>query len=441
MTYWWLLTHHVLAALIGVVTFFFAAAVLSQRRPSGSAAAWLLLLVLLPYVGIPLYLSFGGRKVAQRRLRAPSRGARSQPASIAAAPSTSQVDWLADGVAAYRRFLDEIAGAQRTIRVETFIVGDDVTGRGLLQALTQRAAAGVEVHLLLDDFLARHAPQAELAKLAAAGGFVARFMPLLHVPFRGRANLRNHRKIALFDGERAIVGGMNLADEYMGPEPSRARFKDLSIVVDDACVSELDAIFRADWAFAGGRALVAAAPPARASALRVVPSGPDSPTDDIYDALLTAIFRAERRVWVATPYFVPDDGLAHALEIAARRQIDVRVLVPARSNHLLADLAAAPCLRDLAAAGGKVQRYLPGMLHAKTLLVDDTLAVVGSANFDMRSLFLDYEIAIFLAGAAETQQLGRWFEEALASSLAGPPESRGLRKAAENLCRLVAPLI
>jgi len=353
-----------------------------------------------------------------------------------------RVDWLADGVGAYRTFLDEISKAQRTIRIETFIIGNDATGCTLLDALIERASAGVHVHLLLDDFLSRHAPAAKLVALKAAGGSLGRFMPLLHVPFRGRANLRNHRKIALFDGERAIVGGMNLAEEYMGQAPSRTRFKDLSIVLRDQSVHELDAIFREDWAFSCGQALPAPSNPLPASAMtRVVPSGPDSPLDEIYDALLTAIFRAERRVWVATPYFVPDDGLARALEIAARRGVDVRVVVPARSNHLLADLAAAPCLRDLAAAGGKVQRYLPGMLHAKTLLVDDTLAVVGSANFDMRSLFLDYEIAIFLTSALETAQLARWFDTALSATTAGAPQSPPLRRAAEGLCRVLAPLI
>ena len=443
MSYWWLFSHHALAALVGLLSFFFAAAVLSQRRPTGSAAAWLLVILLLPYLGIPLYLSFGGRKVTrdQRRKRPLLTGNHASAAEPAGSAAPA-VDWLADGVSAYRRFLEEIGAARSTIRIETFIIGDDETGRSLLDALAERATAGVQVHLLLDDLLARNAPAAQLAKLQAAGGSVERFMPLLHVPFRGRANLRCHRKIAVFDGERAIVGGMNLADEYMGPTASTTRFKDLSIVVRDRSVHELDAIFREDWAFSCGRALPAPsnALPA-AVATRVVPSGPDSPLDAIYDALLTAIFRAERRVWVATPYFVPDDGLARALEIAARRGVDVRVVVPARSNHLLADLAAAPCLRDLAAAGGKVQRYLPGMLHAKTLLVDDALAVVGSANFDMRSLFLDYEIAIFLTSPPQTARLADWFDTALSATSAGPPVSTPLRRMVENLCRLLAPLL
>jgi cardiolipin synthase A/B len=455
---WWLIPHHVLAVLVGVLTFGFAAATLRQRRPTGSAAAWLLLIVMVPYVGIPLYLSLGGRKVKRRALkkvplsaRAESLrlvftqiralGSRGEDSRLEPADS-SRVDWLADGVAAYGAFLAEVAAAKHSIRVQTFILGDDLTGRGVLDALIVRLGQGVEVELLLDDLFVFRAPREGLDRFRAAGGLVARFMPLLHVPFRGRANLRNHRKLAVFDGERAIVGGMNLADEYMGPSASPHRFKDLSVLVQGPSAGALDAIFRADWEFASGRALPASAPDAPLDGrTRVVPSGPDCPTDTIYEALLTAIFRAEQRFWLATPYFVPDDALARALEIAARRGVDVRVLVPRRSNHPLADLAAAPSLRELAAAGGKVFRYLPGMLHAKAVLVDDDLAIVGSANFDMRSLFLDYEIALFFTKPAEVAALAVWFEAGIAQASSGPPLAGPLRAELERAFRLLAPLI
>jgi len=455
---WWLIPQHALALLVGALTFGFAAATLRQRRPSGSAAAWLLLIVLVPYVGIPLYLSFGGRKVRRRARKKLPLSAREESLrlvfaqirdlssrherSLAEPADSCRVDWLADGGAAYAAFLAEIAAAKHSIRVQTFILGDDLTGRGILDALISRLSQGVEVELLLDDLFVFRAPKAALEKFRAAGGQVARFMPLLHVPFRGRANLRNHRKLAVFDGARAIVGGMNLADEYMGPTENPRRFKDLSVLVQGPSAGALDAIFRADWEFASGRALAALARDAPLDArTRVVPSGPDCPTDTIYEALLTAIFRAEQRFWLATPYFVPDDALARALEIAARRGVDVRVLVPARSNHRLADLAAAPCLRELAAAGGKVYRYLPGMLHAKAVLVDDALAIVGSANFDMRSLFLDYEIALFFTASSEVVALANWFEAALAFASAGPPLAGPLRTELERAFRLLAPLI
>jgi cardiolipin synthase len=269
-------------------------------------------------------------------------------------------------------------------------------------------------------------------------------MPLLHVPFRGQANLRNHRKIALFDGKTAIVGGMNLADEYMGPSAREDRWRDLALILTGEAAHVLDAVFRADWEFASGVALPPASPTTLrgdgAAPIRVVPSGPDALSDPLYDALLTGIFRAERRFWIATPYFVPDDTLVKALVLAVRRGVDVRVIVPAVSNHLLADLGGAPPLRELRAAGATVRR-LDRMLHAKAMLVDDVQAVIGSANFDMRSLFLDYEVALFLSGRREIGELGAWFDEIMQCPAVDGPDSGWIRSRVEGVVRLVAPLL
>jgi cardiolipin synthase A/B len=458
----WLVAHHVVSVMVAVVTAGFSAAVLGQRRPTGSAYAWLLVLLFVPYLGIPLYVVFGGRKFRRRAgsksplpVEVTGADAPGAPAGAGPTPETTadSVTWLDDGIAAYEAFLREIRGATRSIRIVTFVVGNDVTGRSLIEALAERAAAGVAVQLLLDDFLRIQAPKPLLRKLEAAGGQVRRFMPLFHVPFRGRGNLRNHRKIALFDGARAIVGGMNLADDYMGPDARPAtspRWRDLSTLVTGKVVRPLGAIFDADWEFAGGANRAASggdasheqAPTdcAAPRPVRVVPSGPDSPNDAIYDALLMAIFRAESRFWIATPYFVPDEPLTRALAVAARRGIDVRVFVPARSNHLVADLVAGPSLRELALEGVHVFRHR-GMLHAKTFLVDASLAVVGSANFDMRSLFLDYEVALFFSGADEVARLDRWFGVTLAASDPGPPQAGWGRTRVESVARLLAPLV
>jgi len=431
----WLLAHHLISLLLAIG---FAGSVLNQRRPTGSAFAWLLIIFLAPYIGIPLYLSLGARKVHLRKskeLLAPAR----DPGEPAA-----QVGWLDEGVGAFRVFLEEIAGAKRSIHLCTFVLGDDETGRALVDALIERAKAGVEVKLLIDDLLYREAPHAKLAELTRAGGHVARFMPLLHIPFRGLANLRNHRKIAVFDTERAIVGGMNLADEYMGPSESPRRWRDLAILVTGRPVATLEAIFHADWQFVTQQPPPAAARlelPAGEVAMQIVPSGPDAATDPLYDAVLTALFRAEKRFWIATPYFVPDETLARALAVAARRGVDVRIVLPVRSNHRLADLVRAPYLRELAALGVDVQLYQPGMLHAKTMLVDDKLAVVGSANFDMRSLFLNYEIALFFSGAAEVARLEEWFAVTARQTRAGLPEAGPVRRRFEEVARLLAPLL
>ncbi len=449
----WLLAHHISSLVVGMLMLGFAGSVLSQRRPTGSAFAWLLAIFLVPYLGIPLYLVFGGRKYKKRArsksaLAAPEGARDSALDAIATgemrawARSADRVEWLDDGVLAYETFLREILGAKRSIRIVSFVVGDDATGRSLLEALSKRAEEGIEVRLLLDDLLRFHAPRRLIAKLVEKGGRVERFMPLIHLPLRGRTNLRNHRKIAVFDGERAIVGGMNLADEYMGPEPSEKRWRDLSILVSGEVVATLDHVFRADWMFACGEPLKApdASREEGPIPMSVVPSGPDAPTDPIYDAILTAIFRAEHRFWVATPYFVPDEPLVRALAVAARRGVDVRLIVPAHSNHTLADLAAAPYLRDLALAGASIWLHKK-MVHAKAMLADGTLGVVGSANFDMRSLFLDYEIALFLTGRDQIGRLAAWFDETIEGALKGPPLAGPARAQVESVARLLSPLI
>ncbi len=422
---YWFLTHQAVSITTNLLVLLLAASLLRQRRPAGNLIAWLLAIVLIPYLGIPLYLIFGGRKLSQRirgkqRLDAGPAGSKAGDAQT----SLQTVRWLDDGVLAYDCFLAEIRGAQRSIRIVTFVLSDDDAGRPLVQALIERARQGLEVRLLIDDLLHFHVPRGPLRELVSAGARVERFMPLLHLPFRGHSNWRNHRKIALFDGERAIVGGMNLGHEYMGPAPDPERWRDLSLLVCGAAVAELDAVFRADWEFACGERLSA---PARLAAgailLRVVPSGPDAASDPIYDADLSAIFRAERRIWIATPYFVPDEVLLRALMIAVRRGVEVRVLTPARSNHSLSDFASGSCLRDLSTAGVSIQRFRK-MLHAKALLVDDSVCVVGSANFDMRSLFLNYEIALFFSGQAEVERLSEWFAASFAECSLGPPPRR-----------------
>jgi len=363
-------------------------------------------------------------------------------APTVAATKPTTIEWLDDGILAYEAFLREIRGATRAIRIEMYLIGNDQVGVSLLEALAERASNGVDVRLLIDDLLITSTPRKPLRALVAAGGHVARFMPLFHIPFRGRANLRLHRKIAVFDGERAIVGGMNLAEEYMGPTKIVDRWRDLSLVIDGGAVAALGAIFAADWEFATHEALPALVADAASmpETIGVIPSGPDSPGDAIYDQILTMAFRAERRLWVATPYFVPDEALSRALEIAARRGVDVRVIVPAKSNHRIADLVAGPLLRELEAGGGKVYRYTPGMLHAKVVLADDR-AIVGSANFDMRSMFLDYEVAMSFTGVVEVDRVQQWFEATFVDTTAGARKSAWFRSRIEATARLVAPLV
>ena len=272
------------------------------------------------------------------------------------------------------------------------------------------------VRLLLDDVGSWRVRRRFLAPLIEAGAQVAYFMPMLHIPFRGRANLRNHRKLVIVDGRIALAGGMNLAWPYIGPPGSPDLWRDLSMVVEGPAVSELEALFASDWRFTTGRDPTRAGRPGpdpgppgmESSVVQVVASGPDVAGDPLYESLLALIFAARDRIWIVTPYFVPDEMLARALTLAARRGVDVRLIVPERSNHMTADLARAGYLRDLHKAGGRVLLYTPVMLHAKAVVFDDQLAVIGSANMDMRSLFLNYEVALYVSSPAQVDEVAAW---------------------------------
>jgi cardiolipin synthase len=263
---------------------------------------------------------------------------------------------------------------------------------------------------------------------------------------RWKANLRNHRKLAIFDGEVALAGGMNLARRYMGTGRSDARWVDTLVRLEGPAVRDLAAIFADDWEFATGESLEDLSDAERESrgdqVLQVVPSGPDVPHDALLDAVVAAVYKARRRLWVVTPYFVPDDGLMRALLLQARLGSDVRVILPRRSDHFAADLARARFVRRLREAGARFFVHRQRMIHAKHLLVDDALAVAGSANLDMRSLYLNYELALFGYDPHTVQTTERWMEALLGECEEYAPDEPGVvRRIAEDLCWLAAPLL
>jgi cardiolipin synthase A/B len=444
------------------------ARLLRSNRPPSSTLAWALVIVLLPWVGVPLYLMFGGRKISRMAARKrkvyrpealPIAGQAVSPAErvlrsfgVPAATPGNLVEVVTSGEEAYSRLMALIDSARCSIHITTFLLANDEVGLAIVARLARRAAEGVEVKLLLDAAGCWRLRRRVLAPLIEAGGAVAWFMPVLRLPLRGRANLRNHRKIVVIDGVEALAGGMNLAEEYMGPTPMLNRWRDVSVVVRGPAAADLDDLFVSDWTFANGQPAPPANPPPTPDppeaaplpdgvSVQVVASGPDVEGDPLYESLISLLFAARERIWVVTPYFVPDEILVRALDLAARRGVDVRVVIPQHSNHLSADLARVGYLRQIHEAGGIVLRYRPGMLHGKVIVVDQDLAVVGSANMDMRSLFLNYEVALFLYGPSQIQETTAWMESILPFCRAGVPRRTWLLELAENVVRLLSPLL
>ncbi len=429
----------------------FAALVVRDRRPPGSTAAWLLAIALVPWLGVPLYFFFGGRKLRRARqkpgvergktaVRPEGAVERVLAATGAGVPETGHaIEWHANGEVAFAKLCALLEGAQQSIRIATFVLGDDDVANAIIDRLVERATAGVKVELLLDGLLVNRSRKRAGRRLVAHGGELAVFEPLFRLPGRGRGrtNLRNHRKIVVVDGEVALLGGRNIATEYMGPQPAPGRWEDLSWQLRGPAVARADEVFRADWKFATGEDLPPAPVPAAIGddSIALVPSGPDAGDDPIYEVLLQLTFVARERLWIATPYFTPDPALERGLELAARRGVDVRVLVPARSNHRVADLVGRSYLASLADVGVRVFR-LPQMLHAKVVLADDWI-VAGSANFDMRSLFLDFEMSMVTRAPASVTWIEQWFTHQMARCATDAMT----RTMLSDLARLVAPLV
>lgn len=448
----WLSLHGLVTA-VALLVYVITAHVLNQRRQPAAAVAWVLFILLIPYLALPAFLVFGSRK-------------RTRPVRIGpVVPVADDAPWPeqtafalrqpppvgyealaihADGAAARDALWSVIDGARHTLDVCTFIIGADRFGREVVERLAAKARAGVTVRLMVDGLGQIMGGRADLAPLQAAGGHCVRFVPPLQSPLRGRTNLRNHRKLVLADtgrsGERLWCGGRNLAGEYFTGNDHGEVWHDLSFDLRGAFVQQAAALFRHDWRFAGGRPALPPPPPAAllpgppalgeaasasAGRAQLIASGPDQGDDTVQAMLVTAAYRARHRLVIVTPYFVPDAALLGALALAARRGVALELLLPARSNHRMSDIARGRALRALVAAGARVW-LVPRMLHAKLVIVDDDLALAGSANVDSRSLFLNYELMVAFRDPAAVAGFARWVDAERAQARASTARRAGL---------------
>ena len=424
-----------LLAVIGLVIYVVASHSLHQRRHPSAAIAWVMAILLVPYVALPLYLAFGSRKIVPRQ---PAVGAlKPTLADVTTHATAARVQQLAqamglpepvayeslvihadghESLEALRRLVD---GATRTLEISTFLFGRDVLGNEIGARLQQKARDGVKVRLLIDGIGIYMGGYPDLAAFEAAGVEVLRFVSPFRSPQRGRTNLRNHRKMVIADGHCLWCGGRNLAAEYFEGDPlaliPRKPWVDLSFDLCGGMAAHAQRQFDQDWAFAGQGVVPDDPAPAPASAAvsagcaQLVVSGPDIVDDTIYTLLVSACFTSQRRILAITPYFVPDPTLLTAMTLAARRGVDVDLVLPARSNHRLADFARHRALRELATAGGRIWLH-PEMIHAKTIVVDDELAMAGSANLDGRSLFINYEMMVAFYDRGAVDGFAQWAE-------------------------------
>lgn len=450
---------HGLLAMLGLSVYVTSSHTLHLRRHPSAAITWVAALVLFPYATLPLYLMFGIRKVASYRppsgryeLTQEASGSDSLPvraqqlAAIMALPAASSYHRLnihENGTQALHALRNMINTAQHSIDLCTFIFARDELGDEIARLLKQRAGDGIKIRLLVDGIGAYLGSRADLKGLSAAGVRVALFVPPLRSSLRGRTNLRNHRKMVIADEDELWCGGRNLAAEYFEGDtadpPGSPPWVDLSFDLRGALAQQAQDQFDQDWEFASrGDHSAPFHPRSRGfqpgTAMgQLIASGPDQMDDTLYTLLVSGFFASRKRIIAATPYFVPNPTLLMSLTLAARRGVAVDLLMPKKSNHRLADLARHRALRELATAGARIW-FLPHMIHAKVVVIDDEIALAGSANLDERSLFLNYELMVSFYEPADVKRFAGWIERQKGSAVLYSAHPPGLwREIAEGL--------
>lgn len=428
----------------GLLTYIVVTRIRRQRRPPYAAMSWVLGIAAFPYLGLPLFLIFGTRKLIRPATKsqpapmgpcahaAPLWATRLLAAvGVAGAAPQQSVQFAANGQEALTQLKAVIAASRKTLDICTYILGDDAIGAAIAAAIAERARAGVRVRLLVDSIGSLKSAHRHDAMLKAMGVRMRLFVPALGLPGRGRANLRNHRKVVIADSQMFWAGGRNIAEEYFTGKAGQAAWIDLSFVAHGPLAAQAQALFDGDWRIARGTRRAPRLSYAERFARHAagtspedtrmdgkfahlshwVPSGPDFHEDILHALIVSSAFHAERRLLLATPYFVPDEGLLESLVLAAKRGLAITLVLPRRSNHRLADWARGRSVRTLVEAGVNV-RLLPTMLHAKAVVVDDVLALCGSANLDSRSLFINYEAMAAFYSPEDIRWLGEWIAQA-----------------------------
>lgn len=438
----------------------------TERRNPSNFFAWFLFIVFIPTFGVPLYFLLGGRKSrtkarlkrnVQQSALALSETSGAEPSRINGPPrdavySGNHFELLPDGQTAFRRLCAEIEQAESCIHIATYILGNDPTGNTVVDLLAKRAREGVTVRLLLDSLGSWNKTRAARYKIRRAGGEVAMFMPVLPIQTHTSSNLRNHRKIAIFDHYRAITGGQNIDTRFLGADESDERFHDFGVVTQGPAVAYLNRTFIADWAFATKeppekhRDLLRHVPEeAGNSTIEVVASGPDIEGDPLWEHIIRIIQEFKENLTIVTPYFVPDEVIFRSIAVKAHTGRSIRLIMPLRSNHPVTDVARHYYLRELDKAGVEIFFYTPRMLHGKLILADNKVALVGSANIDMRSLFVNFEIGLLHYSKPDIETLAEWAGDLLPHCISFREAVRAGKgvpsKWAEDLVNLVTPML
>ncbi len=451
--------------------------IMSTRTPQGSIA-WAVSLVALPYVSVPAYWVFGRNKfsgyvlarqheleliddiIGQARnqiistdaIATARSGAITGAEKMARVPLTggNNVTLLVDGDATFESIFKGIEAAEQYILVQFYIVRDDDLGRELASRLIAKAQSGVSVFFLYDEVGSLGLPSSYSEQLRAAGVRIFPFHSRKGSGNRFQLNFRNHRKTVIVDGRTAWVGGHNVGNEYLGRDDAFGHWRDTHVRVEGPAVIGAQLAFVEDWRWATEKIPEGLdwAPQTAANSdaqVLMIASGPADAMETASLMYMQAINSATRRIWIASPYFVPDDAIVQALQLAGLRGVDVRILVPEKADSRLVTLAAYSFYNDVRSAGPSCYRYQGGFLHEKVVLIDDDVATIGTANFDNRSFRLNFEITAVVIDVDFARDVEKMFEKDFADSRIMTPDEYDSKpfwfKLAVRTARLTAPVL
>ncbi|MGB7291794.1 MAG: cardiolipin synthase [Thermodesulfobacteriota bacterium] len=466
------------------LTFLLLPVVITQKKRPSSAIAWIMAILFLPFMGAFLYLLVGTERITNKgkqklatnlKLRKKladlkdswasknlpsestelSEGIRdimriSSKLSLFAPVCNNEVKILVDAEETYQKMEDAITGAQHHISLEYYIFYPDKVGTRFRDLLAEKARQGVKVYFLYDA-IGSH-------KLGWSHKFLEGFRnaniePRDFLPIRTffkpwNINLRNHRKILIVDNNIGFTGGINVGEDFLNKDGKR--WRDTHIMIKGPAVIQLQWVFFEDWYFATGEDLSSHDYflPVDSNGnymAQVVPSGPDESGEAIQKVFFTAIAKAKKSVYLTTPYFIPDQTINTALQITAMRGIDVKLLLPEKSDHRFVLLAGRSYYDDLLECGVKIFEYMKGIIHAKMLVVDGEVVVIGSANVDMRSFSYSFEVNVNVYGREFASAAENVFLADLENSRELTPEKFFKRPSyvrfGENFCRLFSSLL
>ncbi|WP_226671419.1 cardiolipin synthase [Metabacillus litoralis] len=481
----------VLLGIIIVLNIVFAIIMIfRERRDASSSWAWLLVLFFIPLLGFLLYLLFGQNLSRYHMFQWEDRkklGIEKQLATQldhirndtlefkdemvrkhkqlinmhvvnndAVLTEDNTINIFTDGNEKFDKLIQDIEQAKHHIHLQYYILKKDQLGKRLLSSLTKKAEEGVKVRILYDDLGSRGLRPSFFRKLREAEGEVEVFFPSKLRWINFRMNYRNHRKLVIIDGNIGYVGGFNVGDEYLGLNPSFGYWRDTHLRIQGSAVHAIQTRFILDWNQATEKRVISYSPelfPTQthtqssigSSSVQIVTSGPDSVWEQIKNGYIKMISTAKKSIYIQTPYFIPDASLLDALKIACLSGVEVKLMIPNKPDHPFVYWATMSYVGELLSSGAKVYIYDNGFIHAKTIVVDDEICSVGTANIDVRSFKLNFEVNAFIYDKTISQQLVNAFQKDMALSRDLTLEAYHQRtrriRFKESISRLLSPIL